>query len=106
MVFACDVKPGAQEFRDKLRLMELEKMRYEVWSYDEKHPTEEQRLDRINGKLVHRVNILGKHIQGTFSSLRFFKANIEAKFKTDQQFTYVVLDMYINAYLTLTYKFN
>ena len=39
MVFACEVKAGAQEFRDKLRLEELQRMGYDCWSYDEKQPS-------------------------------------------------------------------
>ena len=51
-----------------------------------------KRKHRIQNVLIRRVNILPKHIQGTFSSLRYFKANLEAKFNIEKQFLHVILD--------------
>ena len=94
MVYANDCKPGAQEFRDKLRCQEIESnQNTDVWTYDDRHPEIERRCDRIGNKLVERSTHLTKHIHGNFAILRRFIHNIEGKFGTlGKMFDVIVVD--------------
>ena len=93
MVFACDCKPGAQEWRDKKRCVSMvNDQQMDVWTYDDKHPEEEVRFFREGSKLISRSNTLHQHINGDFAVLRRFTEHTNRKFGGRKQFDVIAID--------------
>ena len=94
MVFSINNNPGGQEWRDMLRLKAMEEAGLDCWSYDDKHPETETRFTRVKHKLVSWPTDLPKHINGSFSTMRRLKANLERKFPEGKRFEFIIMDFF------------
>jgi hypothetical protein len=86
MVFSDQLTPSrGQEFRDRVRCVELQELGFNVFTVDDKH------ADDYNNLLFP-----GKHCNANFNNERGLLNQIQAKWGTDVKFSHIILDYFFS----------